>query len=117
MIRFVLGFSVILICQFGGEWIHEALSVHLPAPIIGMMLLFLVLHISKKRNFFILSSGKVLLNYLPLFFIPAGAGIALYWDLLQQEFWPIFFAIVLGTPISFVLTLLLFQWLRSLSKS
>ncbi len=115
-LNLLLGLMVILCCQLLGQFLHERFELKVPAAIVGMLLLLLFLLLGKNHSHATVQAGHRLLRLLPLFFIPAGAGIVLYRDIIAHEYLAIGAALLIGTPLAFVITLLLFnQFDRSTS--
>ena len=74
--RMLLGAAILLACQVGGDWLATRLAWPLPGPVLGMAILAVTLAIRGRTP---QGLGKVaawLLKAMPLFFIPAGVGIA-----------------------------------------
>jgi holin-like protein len=68
-----------------GVTIQSLAGLSIPGSIIGMILLFGALHLKiVKREWFSLGSS-LLLNQLPLFFIPATVGVIEYLDLFKSN--------------------------------
>ena len=113
-------FNLLLIIAFqlSGDSIQRNFHTPIPGAIIGMSLFFLYLVLTKGGGKSLQFSGSQLLNHLPLFFIPAGAGLIAYSGLLLENFWAISVALILGTLLTFTGTLLLMQHaLKSPSKN
>lgn len=78
-----------------------------------MSLFFFYLALTKGGGKSLQLSGGQLLNHLPLFFIPAGAGLITYSSLLFDNFLAISIALIAGTILTFIITLLLMQRLNT----
>lgn len=68
-------FACLLIFQCLGEGIVFGLSLPIPGPVAGMVLLFFALLISPRLLAGIEHTGTELLRNLSLLFVPAGVGI------------------------------------------
>ncbi len=72
----VRGMAILLLLQFVGEVISRSLGVPIPGNVIGMGLL---------------------LAHFALFFVPAGVGVMVYFDLIAKEWLAISVAMVVST--------------------
>ena len=98
----IRGMLALLTCQLIGEWIVHALGLIIPGPVIGMILLFLGLLLYKGIPEPIEYTANALIKYIALLFVPAGVGVALYLDLIIEEW----FVIIVASMGSTALTLL-----------
>jgi holin-like protein len=90
--------TALLACQLAGEIAARALSLPVPGPVIGMVLLFLVLLLRGKDTPEELGrTADTLLNNLGLLFVPAGVGVVLHLPLLARDWAPLSLAVVAGT--------------------
>jgi holin-like protein len=97
-------FSVLLVFQTLGEGLAYALSLPVPGPVIGMLLLFLYLVLKEDAAPKLAPVSLALLKHLSLLFIPAGVGIMLHVNRVAQEWLPICCALLASTVISIVVT-------------
>jgi len=94
------GILTLLLFQFVGECITKLFELKVPGAIIGMVLLLLFL-IVRKGSFHALDTSVFwLLRYLPLFIIPAAAGIITQVDTITNELIAILTSLVVGTFIA-----------------
>jgi putative effector of murein hydrolase LrgA (UPF0299 family) len=80
----IASLSLILLCQLAGEVFVRGLSLPMPGPVIGLMLLLCLL-LARDRFAFLArgplrgdsveSASRALLANLSLLFVPAGVGI------------------------------------------
>ena len=107
----IASFSLILLCQLAGEVFVRGLSLPLPGPVVGLVLLLLLL-VARDR-FAVLARGPLrggavenasrgLLAHLSLLFVPAGVGVVQKLDLIAAHG----IAIVIVLLVSVVVTLL-----------
>ncbi|WFD11651.1 CidA/LrgA family protein [Tepidibacter hydrothermalis] len=87
---------VLFICILG-EVISNFLSFPLPGSIIGMILLFIFLNTGIIKLSMIEDISKFLLNNLAFFFIPAGVGLISSLDILQGQWFILFFISIIST--------------------
>lgn len=98
------GMLLLLIFQFLGECFVVLFALKIPAPIIGTLLLLAFLFIRKKSFNSLDVSVFWLLRYLPLFIIPAAAGIITQIDTISKEFWAIVISLFVSTLLSLALS-------------
>ena len=90
----IASLSLILLCQLAGEIFVRGLTLPMPGPVIGLMLL-LVLLLARDR-FPVLARGPLqgdgvenasrgLLANLSLLFVPAGVGVVQKLDLVAEH--------------------------------
>jgi holin-like protein len=107
----IASLSLILLCQLAGEVFVRALTLPMPGPVVGLLLL-LVLLLARDR-FKLLARGPLqqdgvenasrgLLAHLSLLFVPAGVGVVQKLDLVAEHG----IAIMVVLAISVVVTLL-----------
>lgn len=106
-------FCLILFYQFLGEWIRQYFSLPLPGAIIGMLLLLASLNV-KPCGTALKSTADGLIRFLPLFFIPAGVGVMAHLDEILTHSAPLLAALLIGTPLGILATLMVFRIFPSL---
>lgn len=77
--------AIILGFQLAGEVLSRALSLPLPGPVTGLVLLVLACILRPALAAAIRPVTQGLLAHLSLFFVPAGVGIVAHWDLLRDQ--------------------------------
>lgn len=100
----VRGLAILLLMQFLGELISRALRIPIPGNVIGMGLLLGALWLGWIKVQWIQEAAELLLAHLALFFVPAGVGVMVYFDLIAAEWLPIVTAMVLSTFIVMAVT-------------
>ena len=101
---------IILLYQLIGELFHKFFGLSIPGPVIGLVLLLLTLLLIQKRQRVVpikedlFNSAEILLNYLPLLFIPVGVGVVMHLSLLEDNLASVVFVIILGTLSTLALT-------------
>jgi holin-like protein len=93
----IRGMAVLLGFLFAGEVISAVLNVPIPGNVIGMGLLLAALCARIVREEWVREAAELLLSHLALFFVPAGVGVMVYFDLIGREWLPIVSAMVLST--------------------
>ncbi|WP_107676372.1 CidA/LrgA family protein [Agrobacterium sp. LAD9] len=80
------GIAILLLFQLIGEAIAFLAGIHVPGPVIGMVLVFLVFLANGGENQILdgtVRSADALLAHLGMFFVPAGVGIVAVWSALS----------------------------------
>ncbi|WP_305046216.1 CidA/LrgA family protein [Geoalkalibacter sp.] len=96
--------AILLIMQLLGEVISRGLNIPIPGNVIGMGLLLAALGVGWVRVQWIQEAAELLLSHLALFFVPAGVGVMVYFDLIAAEWLPIVTATVLSTFVVMAVT-------------
>ncbi|MCB1961532.1 MAG: CidA/LrgA family protein [Rhodocyclaceae bacterium] len=89
--------TLLLVCQLTGEVIARALSLPVPGPVLGMALLLLILIIRGGPGDSLKETANGLLGHLSLLFVPAGTGIMLHAERLENEWLPLLAALLVST--------------------
>lgn len=103
--KFLNGFTVLLIFQLLGEALSTFFELFLSGPVVGMLLLFLCLFLVKKGSAVdesVSASSAALLSHLSLLFVPISVGLILYFDRVSDEWLPLSASVFLGTVVSLV---------------
>ncbi|MEW9919662.1 CidA/LrgA family protein [Marimonas sp. MJW-29] len=108
----MLGYlTVILLCQLAGEVIVGTLSLPIPGPVLGMVLLFLLLLARGEVPEALDQVSTGLLRSMSLLFVPAGTGVILHFKLLGEALLPLGLSLVVSTIATIAVTALLMRWL------
>ena len=91
-------------CLAAGEVLSRFTPIALPAPIIGLLLLFGWLMWSGTVPQALGTLADQMLGLFGLFFVPAGVGVAAYGETLQTDFLAITLAITVGTLVTIVVS-------------
>lgn len=94
----------LLAFQLIGEATVFAFSLPVPGPVIGMSLLFVALLIKGSVDQEIRHSVQGLLQHLPLLFVPAGVGVMLHIERLEEEWLPLTVSLVGSTIVALLVT-------------
>ncbi len=106
-------FAVLLVFQTLGEGLAYALSLPIPGPVIGMLLLFLYLILNSEAVHKLAPTSLELLKHLSLLFVPAGVGILVHAQRIAAEWLPIMVSLVASTVISIAVTAAVVRWLQN----
>lgn len=102
------GFALLLLLQMCGEGLARLLSLPIPGPVIGMLLLWPMLQWTPLRDS-LAAAAQLLLSHLSLFFVPAGVGVIAYLGLLSQYGLKLLVVIALSTWIGLAVTALVLR--------
>lgn len=105
-------FAILLVFQTMGEGLAYALSLPIPGPVIGMLLLFLYLILDSDAVHRLAPTSLELLKHLSLLFVPAGVGIMVHAQRIASEWLPIVVALVCSTVVSIAVTAAVVRWLQ-----
>lgn len=97
--NFILGALIIFAILYLSKFVLNCLNLAFPAPILGIMLLFLLLELKIIKEELIKDFCEFILKYMILFFVPAFVGVINYADIVSKNIWVILAAILLTTPI------------------
>jgi holin-like protein len=100
----VRSLAILLGFQFGGEIISRWLAVPIPGSVLGMGLMLAALGAGVVRLSWIEEGAELLLAHLALFFIPAGVGVMVHFDLLKSQWLPVVVATVVSTFVVMAVT-------------
>jgi holin-like protein len=100
----VRALAILLGFQFVGEAISRFLAVPIPGSVIGMGLLLAALGSGLVRLSWVEEGADLLLAHLALFFIPAGVGVMVHFDLLKAQWLPVVVSMVLSTFVVMAVT-------------
>lgn len=86
--KYIRQFAIILVISFVGELIHYFVPLPIPASIYGFVIL-LVLLMSKKLHLnSVKATADLLIEIMPMMFIPAAAGLINSWDMIKPRLIP-----------------------------
>lgn len=100
----IRGMAILLALQFLGEGLSRGLSLPVPGNVLGMGLLLLALWAGIVRVEWVEEAAELLLSHLALFFVPAGVGVMVYFDLIGRQWMPIVVATVVSTFVVMAVT-------------
>lgn len=98
----------LLSCQLAGEAIARALSLPLPGPVLGLLLLLAGFAVFPKLVGVVRPLAQGLLGHLSLLFIPAGVGVVGHLEALGGQGLPIMLALLVSTPLAIAVGALAF---------
>jgi holin-like protein len=102
--NFLNGITLLLVYQLVGEVTVRLLSLPIPGPVLGMVMLFLTLMVRGNTPEPLENASSALLSHLSLLFVPAGVGMMSHFNRIADEWLPITLALFLSTIITMVAT-------------
>ena len=87
--KYLKQFLIILLFSFIGEGLNYIIPLPVPASIYGLILLFIALMTGVVKLHHIKETGQLLIDIMPIMFIPAGVGLMSSWPILLPMLIPI----------------------------
>jgi len=103
----VRGLTILLLAQVAGELLSRGFGLPIPGNVIGMALLLIGLGCGWVKLAWVEEASELLLSHLALFFVPAGVGVMVYFQLIADEWLPIVVATIVSTFVVMTVTGLL----------
>ena len=102
--------TLLLLCQLAGEVLVRLLSLPLPGPVVGLVLLAVGLGIrgSVPDNVRAVATG--VLRNLALMFVPASVGIITQTHVLENNGLALTVSVIVSTLLTMTVTALVFRW-------
>jgi len=97
MSPFLTGMTWLLLFQCAGEAASRLLSLPVPGPVVGMLLLFSALRFRDRVPDAVGTAADALARHLSLLFVPAGVGVMMYFSRLAGEWLAIALALLVST--------------------
>jgi len=104
----IVAFSLFVLCQLIGEVIVRLAGISVPGPVVGIILLVCWLSWRGRVPADVQQTSSGLLTHLSLLFIPAGTGVMVHMHKLRMEWLPILGALLIGTLLTLIVTVLVF---------
>jgi len=101
------GLIILLLFQLSGEALVALLGLPVPGTVVGMLLLWLGLHLKSGPSDGLRKTSTQLVQHLSLLFLPAGVGLFFLPPHIQQH-WP---AMVGAIVVATFLSMLFSGWL------
>jgi len=94
----------LLLFQLAGEVLSHLLSLPIPGPVIGMLLLFVFLRVRGAPGHDLKTTSQTILQNLALLFVPAGTGIMVHRQLIADEWLSLSLALLISTVVTLMVT-------------
>ena len=92
----IRGLIILLGFQGAGEIVSRLLSLPVPGPVIGLVLLLTFLLQRGKVDAPIDTVASAFTKHLGLLFVPAAVGVVMFWPQLKTHFWAVSIALVVS---------------------
>ena len=102
--KYVKQFGIILGVCFLAEVLHWLLPLPVPASIYGIVLMFLGLQLRLIPLHSVRQAGMLLVEIMPLMFIPAAVGLLEAWDVIAPSWLPYLVIIAVSTLVVMVVS-------------
>lgn len=113
----ILAFTTLFVFQLFGEVTVRSLSLPLPGPLAGMLLLLLGLILYKKIPRALEQTSTFLIQHLMLLFTPAVVGVMLYFYRIQEEWFSFLATIIIATFLTLAISAFCLSWLLKREKN
>ena len=110
------GLLQLLLFHLLGYYLVILLNLPIPAPVAGLVLLLAYLLATGSISEDLAEATGKLLPFLPLFLIPASAGVIQYGDILAREWLPMSLAVVISSVAAFIATPFIFRFYQRLLR-
>ena len=107
----IRGFTQILFFWMLGESLHYLTDIPVSGSVIGMLMLFAYLLIRGTVTEQLERSSQTLISQLSLLLLPGGVGLFFLGQRMEGQWLPLLTAIILGSLLSIVFSLVLMRWL------
>ncbi len=97
--KYLISSAIILTCLAVAKYLTVLIESTFPAPLLGMVFLLLLLLSGLVKEQHLKPTAKPLLNFMPLFFIPAGVGIIEHLGLVAEQL-PLLLTILISVPLT-----------------
>ena len=104
MISRILYICVLFALTVAGRWCVDYFAIPLPAPLLGLAVLFVALTALNGVPEGLIWASRLLLKYLSLFFIPITVAVITFKSQLAAHWQIITFTLIASTLISLLLT-------------
>lgn len=95
--KYIKQFLIIILVSCIGEVLNHYIPLPIPASIYGLVIMLGLLISKKLRLEAVKETAEFLINIMPIMFIPAAAGLIVYWKQLEQMFIPFCLITIIST--------------------
>lgn len=100
--KYLKQFAIIIAITFIGEALNQFLPLPIPASIYGLVIMLIALSTKILPLDKVKDVGKMLIQTMPIMFIPAGVGLITAWEKLS----PIILPVVVITFVSTLIVMI-----------
>lgn len=113
IIRITAEVCLLYVFFLAGDFLQRLLHLPVPGSIVGLLLLFVLLLLRIVPVKLIENGSSFILAYLPMFFIPATAGIMNHLDIFSGRGLLLIGVLVISSVLTMVVTAHSSQWIAS----
>ena len=106
----IAAIAQLLFCQLVGEALNRGAGIPLPAPVLGMFLLFVWLKLRPGERVELKAVATWLIGHFAVLFVPATMGLIDEGPALARDGIAILVACVGATLLTIAVTALVFRW-------
>ena len=115
--RFIKQFMIILAISFIGEALHSIVPLPVPASIYGLVIVLIALQTGALRLNQSKMAALLLIDIMPIMFIPAAAGLIVVWPDLRPVVIPFAIITVVSTIVVMGVSGRVTQFVRKFIKN
>ena len=104
VLKCLIGFVILCAIQFACNMLIKFLNIPFPAPIMGIIVLFLLLQLNILKRDWMKDICELMLKYMPLLFVPLSVGIVAYYSIIEKNLIPILINVIGTTTLTLLLT-------------
>lgn len=104
IIKCITGFLILCAIQFFCNFAVQSAHIVFPAPILGIIVLFILLQLNIIKKEWIKDICDLMLKYMPLLFVPLSVGIVSYYGIIEKNLIPILINVIGTTTLTLLLT-------------
>ncbi|MEK5445353.1 CidA/LrgA family protein [Paenibacillus sp. FSL R7-0331] len=116
MIRVIAEVGILYVFYLAGDALQKLLHLPVPGSIVGLLLLFALLLLKIVPVKLIENGSSFILAYLPMFFIPATAGIMNHLDIFSGRGLLLIAILIISSVLTMVVTAHSSQWITGLGS-
>ncbi|CAH1190433.1 MULTISPECIES: CidA/LrgA family protein [Paenibacillus] len=117
IIRVIAEVGLLYVFYLIGDYLQKLLHLPVPGSIVGLLLLFVLLLLRIVPVKLIENGSSFILAYLPMFFIPATAGIMNHLDIFSGRGLLLIAILVVSSVLTMVVTAHSSEWIAGLSAN
>ena len=106
VLKSIIGFIILCTIQFLCNLFVKLSNIPFPAPILGIIVLFLLLQFNLIKREWVKDFCEFILKYMPLLFVPLAVGIITYYGIIEKNLIPILINVIGTTTLTLLLTAL-----------
>lgn len=112
----IKGLFFIFLFYFLGEMLSKLVGSFMPGSVLGMILLFLSLLFKLIKPEYVKDAANVITKNMAVFFVPAGVGVMVYWQLVSTNLVAIVSAIAISTVLVLIVVAFVQQYFENKKK-